>query len=120
MKDYIKDNLLYVGNNKIELEEINLDLLSDYERKYEENEVIVSSNRIDTLIAHIIKTNRQKVIDKIKNKEVILNYEVLTKNSYILKENDIFSIRKYGKFKYIGIKNKTKSNNLIIKYLKYI
>ena len=38
----------------------------------------------------------------------------------ILKENDIFSIRKIGKFKYVGIIKTTKNNNYIVKVLKYI
>lgn len=120
LKDYIKDNLIMIGNNRIVLEEIDLSVLEFYERKYEECELIVSSLRIDTVISRIIKTNRDKVIEKIKDKEVILNYEVLNKNSYVLKENDIFSIRKYGKYKFIGVVNNTKKDNLVIKYLKYI
>ena len=120
LKDFIKDNLVMIGKNKISLEELDLSALEEYERKYEENELIVSSLRIDTVISRIIKTNRDKVIEKIKDKEVILNYEILSKNSYILKENDIFSIRKYGKYKFIGVINNTKKDNLVIKYLKYI
>ena len=120
LDNYIKDNLLYVGNNKVTIEKIDLDTLNNYEREYESHEIIVSSLRIDNVISKIIKTNRDRVIDKIKNKEVILNYELLSKNSYILKENDIFSIRKYGKYKYIGVINNTKRDNYVIKYLKYI
>ena len=120
LSNFIKDNLISIGNSKITLEEIDLNILKDYERKYEANELIVSSLRIDTVISRIIKTNRTNVLEKIKNKEVILNYEILSKNSYILKENDIFSIKRYGKFKFIGIINSTKKNNLVIKYLKYI
>ena len=39
---------------------------------------------------------------------------------HILKENDIFSIRRYGKYKFIGVVKNTKKDNYIIKYLKYI
>ena len=120
LKDYVKENLTFIGNNKIKLEEIDISYLSNYERKYEENNIIVSSLRIDTVIARIIKTNRESVCDKIKNKEVILNYEVLNKNTYLLKENDIFSIRKYGKYKFIEVVKTTKKDNIVIKYLKYI
>ena len=55
-----------------------------------------------------------------KNKDIMLNYNVVTKCTYMLKENDIFSIRKFGKYKYVGIINNTKKGNYIIKYLKYI
>ena len=55
--------------------------------------------------------------DKFKNREVILNYEVLTNLSYLLKEEDIFSIRKYGKFKYIGKVKQTKKIIILLRYI---
>ena len=117
---YIKDNLKMVGNKKVSLEEVNLSVLDNYERKYEEKEMIISSLRVDNVISGIINTSRKIALDKIKNKEVIVNYDVMNKNSYILKENDIFSIRRYGKYKFVGIVKSTKKNNYIVKYLKYI
>lgn len=117
---YIKDNLKMVGNKKVSLEEVDLNVLDNYERKYEEKEIIVSSLRIDNIISGIINTSRKVALDKIKNKEVVVNYDVMNKNSYILKENDIFSIRRYGKYKFVGIVKSTKKNNFIVRYLKYI
>lgn len=117
---YIKDNLKMVGNKKVSLEEVDLSVLGNYERKYEEKEMIISSLRVDNVISGIINTSRKVALDKIKNKEVIVNYDVMNKNSYILKENDIFSIRRYGKYKFVGIVKSTKKNNYIVKYLKYI
>ncbi len=120
LSDFIKNNLTTIGNKKVSLEKIDLSLLENYKRKYEENDVIVSSLRIDNVLSKIIGTNRDGIIEKIKNKEVMLNYEVLNRNTYILKENDVFSVRKYGKYKYVGIEKHTKKDNLIIKYQKYI
>ncbi len=120
LASFIKDNLLFIGNNRVELEEIPLFLMNNYERKYEKLSVIVASLRIDNVLSKIIGTNRDSIVEKIKNKEVIVNYEILNKNSYILHENDIFSVRKYGKYKYIGVINHTKKDNLVIEYLKYI
>lgn len=117
---YIKDNLKMVGNKKVSLEEVNLSVLDNYERKYEEKEMIISSLRVDNIISGIINTSRKVALDKIKNKEVIVNYGVMNKNSYKLKESDIFSIRRYGKYKFVGIVKSTKKNNFIVRYLKYI
>lgn len=117
---YIKDNLKMVGNKKVSLEEVDLSVLDNYERNYEEKEIIVSSLRVDNVISGIINTSRKVALDKIKNKEVVVNYDVMNKNSYILKENDIFSIRRYGKYKFVGIVKSTKKNNFIVRYLKYI
>ena len=117
---YIKDNLKMIGNKKVSLEEVNLSVLDNYERKYEEKEMIISSLRVDNVVSGIINTSRKVALDKIKNKEVIVNYGVMNKNSYILKESDIFSIRRYGKYKFVGIVKSTKKNNFIVRYFKYI
>lgn len=118
--NYIRSNLLFIRNAEIELVERDLNYLENYHQKYEEYSIIVSSLRIDTIISRIINTNRSNVIDKIKNKEILVNYEVLTKSSYTLKEQDIFSIRKFGKYKFIGIEKTTKKDNYIVKYQKYV
>ena len=118
--DYFKNNFLYIKNSPIELIERPLNYLADYHHKYEEKEIIVPSLRIDVIIAKIINTTRNNVMMKIENKEIFLNYEPLVKGSHLLKENDIFSVRKYGKYKFVGIIKNTKNNNLVIKYLKYV
>lgn len=116
---YIKNNLLMIKNSRIELIERPLETLKDHTKEFEHIEIIASSNRIDTVIARLIQTSRPNILEKIKNKEIILNYDILKNNSYLLKENDIFSIRRYGKFQYIGIKKETKNKNYIIECKKY-
>ena len=116
---YIKNNLLLIKNSHVELIEVPLETLKEYHKEYEAIEIIASSTRIDTVISRLIQTSRPNIIEKIKNKEIILNYDILKNNSYQLKENDIFSIRRYGKYQYIGIKKETKSKNYIIECKKY-
>ena len=120
ISDFILDNLSMIGNKPVKIKEIDIDTLSNYKRKYDSYEVIVSSLRIDNIIARIIGTSRDKVHKMIKDKLVMLNYDILSSNSYMLKDNDVFSIRKYGKYKFIGVINRTKKDNYIIKYLKYL
>ena len=120
LDNFIKDNLNIIGNKYVTIEKVDINCLENYKRKYEENTTIVTSLRIDNVISKIINVNRKEAVNKIDNKEVILNYEILTKSSYTLKEDDVFSIRRYGKYKFIGVVNSTKKDNLVIKYLKYI
>ena len=117
---YLKNNLLTIKNTKIELIETPIELLKNYQKQYESIQLITSSLRIDTIIARIIKTSRPNIIEKIKNKEIILNYNILKNNSYQLKENDVFSIRRHGKYKFIKIVKQTKNHNYIIECYKYI
>ena len=119
IQNYIETNLLRVKNSHIELEEKSLETLENYEREYEKIELIVSSNRIDTIISAISHTGRNNISEKIKKKEILLNYDYLKNPSYKLKEKDTFSIKKIGKFKYNGILKTTKGNHFIIEILKY-
>ena len=109
-----------VGNHHIKIKEVSLDILEGYERQYQELEFIVSSLRIDNVVSHIIGTSRDSIKKKFLDDEIILNYEICHKNNYLLTENDIFSIRKYGKYKYAGIVKNTKKGNYLIKCYKYI
>ena len=120
VRNYFETNFLIVKNSRIELREISIDTFKDYERSYKEEIHIVSSNRIDTVISSIIHTGRNNINDKIKKKEIILNYDFLKSVSYKLRDGDTFSIKKIGKFKYNGIIKNTKSNNLIISIYKYL
>ena len=120
MNNYILSYFNKVRNINITLEELPLDYLKDYKRKYKEIIVNLKSNRVDLIISKLTGLSRKAVKDMISNKDIILNYQVLTNNSYQFKENDIFSIRGYGKYKYVEIINKTKKNNYLVKCLKYI
>lgn len=118
--NYIKSNLTSIRNSKVELIEKDQYYLKDYKQEYEEYIIIVPSIRVDVIVSKIINSSRSNALEKIKNGDIYLNYELLTKPTYMLKENDIFSIRKYGKYKFLGEINKTKKGSLVIKCLKYV
>lgn len=118
--NYIKSNLTSIKNSKVDLIERNPYYLKDYKQEYEECIIIVPSIRVDVIVSKIINSSRSNALEKIKNGDIYLNYELLTKPTYMLKENDIFSIRKYGKYKFLGEINRTKKGSLVIKYLKYV
>ena len=120
MASYIKDNVFMIGRYNVELEEIEVNFLNDYYKKYEILNVIVPSLRIDAVISKIIGTSRKNILEIIKNKEVILNYSILKNESSMLKEGDIFSIRRYGKYQFSKVVKSTKKDNIIIEYFKYI
>ena len=117
--NYLESNLTNIKNIPIILKREDLSIIENYQRKYEECETIVTSLRIDTVLSRITGLSRTIILSKMKNKEIYLNYEILTNNSYNLKENDIFSIRKYGKYKYNSVITNTKKGNFIINYFKY-
>lgn len=119
MAQYIIQNIDEIGCTRVELEECDLKEIEDYKPLLETITTTVSSERIDTVISKIIGTSRNIIDEKFKNKEIVLNYEITTKPSYLLKEGDIFSIRRNGKYKYLGVISKSKKDKYVIQYQKY-
>lgn len=120
LRNYFESNFICIKNSKIKLQEIDINLLINYERKYEKIELIVSSTRIDTIISSIIHTSRREISNLISKRAIMLNYDYLSSTDYKLKENDVFSVKKYGKFKFNNIIKKTKKDNLIVELLQYM
>ena len=116
----IETNLTTIDKYKIKLEEVPLNTLNDYKRDYQEIELIVSSLRIDTIISRIIGTSRDNIQLLMKENSILLNYQSAKKKEQKLKENDIFSIKKYGKYRLKKIIGQTKKENYIILIEKYI
>ena len=92
--NYIKSNLTSIKNSKVDLIERDPYYLKDYKQEYEECIIIVPSIRVDVIVSKIINSSRSNALEKIKNGDIYLNYELLTKPTYMLKENDIFRDRK--------------------------
>ena len=120
MSSFIENSLFMIGNKYVTIEEIDISKMKDYKKKYEIKNMIVSSLRMDTIVSRITNTSRNNSIELIKNKNVILNYSILKDGSITLKENDIFSIRRYGKYKFSKVIKNTKKDNIVIEYYKYI
>ncbi|MGN1371006.1 MAG: YlmH/Sll1252 family protein [Candidatus Coprovivens sp.] len=117
--DYFKYNLTDIKNNKIDLIEEDILLTEKFKQEYISKQFIVTSLRIDNVISTITNNSRNQILDKFINKEILLNYEEDIKPTRTLKENDIFSIRKYGKYKFSKVVKTTKKGGFIIEVLIY-
>lgn len=120
IKDYMINNYKSIGKKDIKLIEKKIDYLKDFKPIFKDININISSLRIDNVISKLIPTSRNIAQNIIKDKKVLVNYEIISNCNYILKDTDIFSIRGIGKFKYIGINyvNKNGKSNILIK--KYI
>ncbi len=86
----------------------------------EEYKIIVSSLRLDNIVASLAKTSRTKAEELIISAKVFVNYENIVKTSKLLKQNDIITIRGKGKFEIIEILGNTKKGRLIMTIEKYV
>lgn len=120
LSNYIKTSLIQIKKYSIELIEEDISFAQNLTREYQISKYIVTSLRLDNAISTIIGTSRKEILEKFKNKEIVYNYDDNPKPAKELKENDVFSIKKYGKYKYEGIEKITKKGSYIIIIKKYI
>ena len=118
MNNYLEEHLNTIGHQIVELkriEEINLQ-----ENHFELFTVLVSSMRLDNIVSKITSKSRSQVNQMFLDKRILLNYDEIKNMSIPLKENDILSIRKVGKFKIGKEQGVTKKENIILEIYKYI
>lgn len=92
----------------------------NYQPSYKEIVGTVSSTRLDSILSVAFHTSRSSLTGLIAGGKVFVNSKEILSNSYVLKENDVVSVRGLGKFKYIGTKYQTKKGRYSITILLYI
>lgn len=90
------------------------------ERNFEDLRMTVSSMRLDSVISKIIKKSRSEAVEAINKELIQVNHSVETKTTKNLKDNDVLSIRKFGRYKILDSQSMTKKGKIIINYVKYI
>jgi len=114
---FLKENLETINRLPIEIEKITKEELPEY--KFTKEVILVPSYRLDSIVSKLFNKSRNEVVEKIKQKEIRVNYQVTTKKDMGIKEGDILSIKRLGKFiigKEIGISKKEKIRVEIKKY----
>lgn len=117
--DFIIDNLSKVRHTKVACSE-DREYEIQYEPSFEELTGTVASERLDAVLAFLIKQSRSHVTTLIGEKQVFINNICIQNAAYRLKENDVIRIRGYGKYIYRSDGLLTKKGRLVIHVLKYI
>lgn len=120
ISDYILYNLDKIGHNKIEAEKISLDEINYKEQEHVIMNITSSSLRIDNIVKHITNKSRETASGMVKSGNVKINWQVEERISSEVKENDMISISRYGRYKISGFFGLTKSGKLKIEIKHYI
>ncbi len=116
--NFLSTNLTEIAKNPVTFEESDEEEIPEF--KFQEITDSVSSLRLDNIIAAAINNSRSKSLELIEAGEVSINYTVSKDKSLLLKEGDIISVKKKGKFifdKLIGENKKGKYKVLIKKFV---
>lgn len=121
ISEYTKTSLAELTRfSKSNIQIKNIDQIHIQEIKKEEIRIIVSSLRLDNIVSELAKTSRTKAEEIIRTERVLVNFETTTKDSKLLKQEDIITIRGKGRFKLLEIMGNTKKGRFIVKVEKYV
>jgi len=110
-------NVKKIANVKVEMIEVDQFILE--EEHFDNFQIIIPSFRVDVILSKLLNVSRNKSLDLILNKKVMVNYIEVDSKKYQVNLLDIISVRGYGKYKIIDILAKSKKDNYFVKVIKY-
>jgi RNA-binding protein YlmH len=120
ISDYIMYNLDKIGHNKIEAEKIKVDDVNFKEQEHVVLNITSSSMRIDNIVKHITGKSRETSSDMVRAGNVKVNWQIEERVAAEIKEKDMISISKYGRFKISGLPGLTKNGKYKIEIKHYV
>ena len=118
LSDYIMSQISKVGRVGIKVSCVDLSKLPQG-RGFEEKTYIVSSLRLDNIVAAVCRLSREKTRTVIMADSVCVNFEETKNVSLNLKEDDVFTIRGKGKFVLKSILGTTGKGRIRISVIHY-
>ena len=104
---------------KSRIEEIDIIKARKKTNNFEELSIIVSSMRVDNIVAELVSSSRNKAVEFIENERVLVNYDIISKNSKMINYGDIITIRGKGKFIFDALVRNTRGDRLVVGVRKY-
>lgn len=118
ISQYIVENLTRIKHTSVSCRVI--DGAPDFiNSEPESEELLTSSLRVDTVVASLYKLSRNAVAELFTKEKVYINSKIATKESVNLKENDVVSVRGYGKFIFCSPLRQTKKGRCVVEVKVY-
>lgn len=115
---FIKTEFTQINNVPISLKEIDLSN-HQHEQAYTDDSVTLDSMRLDLVVSKISKKSREEAKFSIINGEVKVNHKVIMKPTKQIEDEDIVSIRKFGRALIDDTSGRSKKGKIVLKYKKY-
>lgn len=116
IKTYVLMNLEQIGKVKVICEEAQESDINIEDETLELKIVLLSSKRIDLVISKVFNFSRNKASELIIKGKVQVNWNVIINKKLEIKEDDMISIRGYGRRKIDDLTGISKKNKIILKY----
>ena len=113
-------NELRVKHVPLTIVETPLDAFVPPVQSTKELNVMVSSMRLDTILAHGLNLSRSKAMDLIQAGKVKVNHSEVFDNDYLCRQEDLISCRGFGRIRIGEQSGETKKGKLKVCLIKYI
>lgn len=117
--DYIQEELTRIKHTSVQLEQAAASEVHIVP-KTEALEGIITSNRLDSVIACMCKISRSQANEWIRGGKVFVNSKEVLNTTYECKVSEVISVRFVGRFLFQGTSGETRKGRLKIQYEKYI
>jgi RNA-binding protein YlmH len=117
ISDFIIENLISVKHTSVSVRKAEAEDIKDIPRGFEKEKMIqVASERIDAVIAKVYNVSRSAAMEYFAQKKVFVNGRQTENTSLALKQDDVVTVRGFGRFKLaeiVGTSRKGKLNILV-------
>lgn len=114
MLDFVRLNMEQVGRTNIQLEKKSLEDRVESTSAWEIDEIILSSLRIDLVLAKALHLSRNRAKEIINDNRIKVNWVEIHRPDVEVEEQDMISIRGYGRIQIRQYLGTTRKDNLII------
>ena len=118
--DYIMFNLKSVGRQNVAITICDDEKKLSLKHKFELQNIIVSSLRLDAVIAAMCKMSRSDATGHILSENVNVNFSVQNNPDKKVTDGNVISVRHHGRFVIDEAVGETKKGRIILKVKKYI
>lgn len=121
MADYVAMNLKKIGNTGVKSSVVNINEINALPKaKFKIINAVAASKRLDAVVAAMLKISRKDSSSLILSQGVSVNHIPIKDTSFLLKEDDVISVRGHGRFVFLGVGNETRSQRIHIEIKKFI
>lgn len=110
--EYVKDTLSKIKRSKVYLS--SSDKIVKNKQEYVTRSFIVSSLRLDKVVASFYKVARNKAVEYIQSGFVKVNHKEVVEIHYLCNNRDIISLKRHGRVVFMNTGRITKSNNYVV------
>ena len=119
ISEYIIENLSYVKHTNVQVARCD-EIPEALSPKFSEESIIVSSNRLDAVIARVYNMPRDLAVRNISEGKVFVSGRQMTGNARSLKEGETVSVRGKGKFIFDGEGGHTRKDKVYVRIRRYV